>query len=365
MSEYNFSLWEKIFKCHFQKQRNCRIKRHVMFQLIINLEAVNCGLKPGFLWDVKEIKVEETQLIRLIVDLKGNKLLHSGIFVVSIGHAVIVADLSLVCIRCSSNTRNFFVDVSPQLDAPYMIQDDMDITGGIHCMLEDVGKLITEFLHTGNDNNKKSKSRSGNNIAAANCISSYSRVEDRRANNTTIHHMSQTDMGAACLSDEEDGGQTFDLVGLKDHGPSVTETCVTETSETSVDQIKGLRSKNKTHFILKTDKKWCVPTLLGVFLGYPIIYWYKATMRNDGETCLSFVPLTVLKVNVEIGDGCPKQYTCHDLYAFSVPADVLPHLEHKVQQWFKDLMDIMKAQEGLFKNMKLIKETVVLPSVIL
>jgi hypothetical protein len=212
--------------------------------------------------------------------------------------------------------------------------------------------------------NKKSESRSESNIAAANCISSYCRGEERRANFTSILHMSQTDMGADFLADE-DGGQICDLVSLKDHGPSVIETCVTETSETSADQVKGLRSKNKTHFILKTDNKWCVPTLLGVFLGYPIIYWYKSTMRNDGETCLSFVPLAVLKVNVEIRDGCPKQYTCHDLYAFSVPSDVLPHLEHKVQQWFKDLMDIMKSQEGLFKNMKLNKETVVLPSVIL
>ena len=362
MSESNFLLWEKIFKCHFQKQRNCRIKRHVMFQLITNLEAVNCGLKPGFLWDVKEITVEETQLIGLIADLKRNRLLHSGIFVVSIGHEIIVADLSLVCIRCSSDTKNCFVDVSPQLDAPYMIQDDMDIASGIHSMLEDVNKLITEFLCMGIDNNKKSESRSGSKIAAANYVSSYCRGEDRRANYTNILHMSQTDMGAAFLANEEDGGQICDLVSVKDHGPSVTETCVTETS---VDQIKGLRSKNKTHFILKTDNKWCVPTLLGVFLGYPIIYWYKSTMRNDGETCLSFVPLAVLKVNVEIKDGCPKQYTCHDLYAFSVPSDVLPHLEHKVQHWFKDLMDIMKSQEGLFKNMKLIKETVVLPSVIL
>jgi len=324
--------------------------------MIINLEAVNCGLKPGFLWDVKEITVEETQLIRLVADLKRNKLLHSGIFVVSIGHEIIVADLSLVCIRCSSNTKNCFVDVSPQLDSPYMIQDGMDIASGIHCMLEDVGKLITEFLCMGVDSNKKSESRSGSKIPTANCVSSYCRGEDRGANYTSILHMSQTDMG------EEDGGQICDLVSLKDHGPSVTETCVTETS---FDQIKSLRSNNKTHFILKTDNKWCVPTLLGVFLGYPIIYWYKSTMRNDGETCLSFVPLAVLKVNVEIRDGCPKQYTCHDLYAFSVPSDVLPHLEHKVQQWFKDLMDIMKSQEGLFKNMKLIEEIVVLSSVIL
>jgi hypothetical protein len=364
MSEFNFSLWEKILQCHFQDQRNYEIRPHVVFKLIINLEAVNCGLKPGFLWDIKEITMEETQLLSLIADLKRSKLLHCGIFVVSIGHDLIVSDLRLVCIRCSSNTSNCFVDVSPQLDAPYMVQGGMDIASGIHCMLEDVGKLITEFLCVGIDNNEQSESRSGSNIAAANCISSYSRWEERKANasNTNILHMSEVGMGTACHADTEGGGQLLNLVCLKEHGPSVTETGITETS---VDQMQGLRSKNKTHFILKTDKSWCVPTLLGVFLGYPIVYWYNATTRNDGETCLSCVPLTVLKVNVEIGDGCPKQYRCHDLYSFSVPSDVLPHLEHKVRQWFKDLMDIMKSQEGLFKNMKLIKETVVLPSVIL
>jgi hypothetical protein len=362
MSEFNFSLWEKILKCHFQKQRNYRIRPHVMFKLITNLEAVNCGLKPGFLWDIKEITMEQTQLLSLIADLKRNKLLHCGIFVVSVGHELVVSDLRLVCIRCSSNTRNCFVDVSPQLDAPYMVQGGMDIASDIHCMLEDVGKRITEFLCLGIANNKQSESRSGSNIAAANCISSYNGGEDRKTNNTSFLHMSEIGMGISCLADTEDGGQILDLVCLKEHGPSITQTGVTETS---VDQMQGLRSKNKTHFILKTDKNWCVPTLLGVFLGYPIIYWYKAAMTNDGETCLSFVPLTVLKVNVDIGDGCLQQYRYHDLYSFSVPSDVLPHLEHKVQQWFKDLMDIMKSQEGLFKNMKLIKETVVLPSVIL
>jgi hypothetical protein len=309
--------------------------------------------------------VEETQLIRLVDDLKRNKLLHSGIFVVSIGHEIIVADLNLVCIRCSSNTKNCFVDVSPQLDAPYVIQDGMDIASDIHCMLEDVVKRITEFFGIGTDKNEQNESRSGSNIAAANCVSSYIKGEDRRANNTSILYMSQADMGAACLADDEDGGQICDLVCLRDHGPSITEICLTETSEMSVDPIKGQRSKNKTHFILKTDNEWCVPTLLGVFLGYPVIYWYNAMIRNDGETCLSFVPLTVLKVNVEIRGGCPKQYTCHDLYAFSVPSGVFPHLEQNVQQWFMDMMDNMKSQEGLFKNIKVIKETVVLPSVIL
>jgi hypothetical protein len=362
MSEFNFSLWEKILKCHFQKQRNYRIRPLVMFKLIINLEAVNCGLKPGFLWDVKEITMEQTQLLNLISDLKGNKLLHSGIFVVCIGDELIVSDLSLVCIHCSANTRNCFVDISPELDAPYVIKDGMNIAGSIHCMLEDVVKLITEFLCMGIDYDKQNESKSGSNVTAADCITSYCRGEDRKHKNPNNLHVSDTGMGTEYLTGEEDGGQLLDLVCLKEHGPSVTATGVTKMS---VDQMQCLRSENKTCFILKTDTNWCVPTLLGVFLGYPVIYWYKETMRNDGESCLSFVPLTVLKINVQIRGGCPKQCRCYDLYSFSVPSAVFLHLEQEVQQWFEDLMNKVKPQEGLFTNMKLMKETVVLPSVIL
>lgn len=367
MSEFNFSVWERTLKCHFHTHGKCRIRPHVIFNLIINLEAINTGLKPGFLWDVKEITVEHTKLVSLIADLKRNRLLHSGIFVVSIGEELIVADLKHIYVRCSSSTNICFVDVSPRLDAPYTVQNGTDVASDIHGMLRDVSERIAEFICIETDNNKPSELESGSNLEAMKYklvsepnINLGSKTEDkRRTSNTNVLHMSEIGIGNLCLADEE--AERLDR--LKESGTSVTQTDVTETS---LDPMQGLKGENKMYFDLNLDKNWCVPTLLGIFLGYPVIYWYKViSKRNNGETCLSLVPLTVFKINVEIRGGYPKQIRCHDLYSFSVPRDALLHLEHKVQLWFKDLLAVIKSQKGIFKNMKLMKETVVLPSVVL
>jgi hypothetical protein len=335
------------------------------------LEAVNSGLKPGFLWDIKEITVEHTQLVGLVADLKRNGLLHSGIFVVSIGGELIVADLKHVYVSCSSDTGICFVDVSLQLDAPYTVQNGTDVASDIHCMLRDVSKRIAEFICIETDNNKPSELGSGSNLEAMNyklvsepCINLRCKKEDKRRTSTTsILCMSEAGVSNLCLADEEARGLRCQVDCLKEPGTPVTQTDVTETS---VDPDQGLTSENETYFILNPDKNWCVPTLLGVFLGYPVIYWYKVMSgRNDGETCLSLVPLTVFKIHVEIRDGYPKQNRCCDLYSFSVPRDTLLHLEHKVQHWFKDLVDVTRSQNGIFKNVKLMKETVILKSVVL
>jgi hypothetical protein len=372
MTEFNFSVWEKTLNSHFQTHRKRRIRQHVIFNLIINLEAVNSGLKPGFLWDVKEITMEHTQLLSLVADLKRNKLLHLGIFVVSIGDELIVADLRQVYISCSSDFSSCFIDVSPQLDAPAAVQKDTDVASDIYCMLEGVSQLIAEFLSIENDNNKPSESMNESNIEAMKCklvpepyISSSCKRDDKRRTSSTnnIHEMSGTGISNLCICDKEGRGQRLSMSHLKEPETSVIKTGVTEVF---VAPVQGLKNEKKTYFILKTDKNWCVPTLLGVFLGYPVIYWYKQmSVRNDGETCLSFIPLTVFRINVEIGDIYPNQNRCCNLYSFSVPSDAVLHLENKVQLWFRNLMDIVKSQTGIFKNIKLMKEIVVLPSVVL
>jgi hypothetical protein len=337
----------------------------------MNLEAVNSGLKPAFLWDVKAVTMEHTQLLSLVADLKNNRLLHSGIYVVSIGDELIVANLRHVYVSCASNCSSCFIDVSPQLDAPYTVQEGTDIASNIHCMLEDVNKLIAEFLGIETDNNKPNETINESNSEAVKCklvsepcISmSCKRNDKRKAISTNIIDTSETGLGNLCLADKEDGDQRLSLECLKELGTSVTRAGV---NKTSVDLMQDLKIENKRHFILITDENWCVPTLLGIFLGYPVIYWFKPmSIRNDGETCLSFVPLTVFRINVEICDGYLNQKKCHNLYSFSVPSGALPHLEHKIQHWFKNLMDITESQTGHFKNMRLMKEFVVLPSVVL
>lgn len=371
MSEFNFSVWERTLKFHFHTHGKCRIRPHVIFNLIINLEAINSGLKPGFLWDVKEITVEHMKLVSLVADLKRNRLLHSGIFVISIGEELIVANLRHVYVRCSSDTNISFVDVGPQLDAPYIVQNDTAVASDIHCMLRDVSKRIAEFICIETDNNEPSELENGNNLEAMKYklvsdpyINLRCKMEDKRGtSNTSIRHLSEIGIANLCLADEEAKGLRCKLDCLKEHGTSVTQI---DVPETSVDPVQDLKGENEMYFDLNPDKNWCVPTLLGVFLGYPVIYWYKVIpKRNDGETCLSLVPLTVFKINVEIGDGYPRWNRGHDLYSFSVPRDALLHLEDKVQLWFKDLLVVVKSQKGIFKNVKLLKETVVLPSVVL
>lgn len=368
MTEFNFIAWENILKCHFHTQRKCRLRPCAMFNLIINLEAVNSGLKPGFLWDVKTVTMEHPQLLNLVTDLKNNKLLHSGIYLVCIGDELIVTNLRRVYDSCSSNSNDCFVNVSPQLDAPCIVQEYTDVAGNIHCMLEDVSKRIAEFLGIETDSNKPNESADESNSVAVKynlvsgpCSNSSCKRKDKK--NVNFTDVSKIGIDDLCLADKDDRGQRLNVECLKELGTSVTETGV---SETFVDLAQHLKGENKRHFILKIDQNWCVPTLLGVFLGYPIVYWFKPmSMGNDGETCLSFVPLTVFKINVEICGGYQNQNKCDNLYSFSIPSDALPHLEHKVRQWFKDLMDITKSQTGHFKNIRLTKEFVVLPSVVL
>jgi hypothetical protein len=342
-----------------------------MFNLIINLEAINSGLKPGFLWDIKQITVEHTQLVSLVADLRRNRLLHSDISVVSIGEELLVADLRHVYIRCSSNPSICFFDVSSQLDAPYMVQSGTDAVSDICYMLRDVSKRIAEFICIEADNSKPSMLENGSRLETVKYklvsepyISLRCKTKDRtRACNTSSLHMSEIGMGNLCLSYKEPRGLTCKLDCLMDSGSSVTQT---DISETSFDSMQGLKGENKMYFDLKPEKNWCIPTLLGIFIGYPIIYWYKVmSERSDGETCLSLVPLTVFKVNVETRNGYHRQNRCYDLYSFSVPRNALLHVEHKVQCWFNDLLVVIKSKKGIFKNIKLIKETVVLPSVVL
>jgi hypothetical protein len=368
MSEFNFSVWETTLRCHFRTQKKCKISPRVIFNIIVNLEAINSGLKPGFLWDIKEINVEHTQLVSLVADLRRKRLLHSDIFVVSIGEELLVADLRRVYVSCSSYLNICFVDVSSQLDTPCTVQNGTDAASDISYMLTDVGKRIAEFICIESDNYKPSEFDNSSNLEAIKFSEPYinlrCKTEDKRTvRNTSILRKSEIGIGNLCLSDEEPRELSCKLDYLKDSRSSSTQTDITEAS---VDPVLGLKGENKMYFDLSPEKNWCVPTLLGFFLGYPVIYWYKAiSERNEGETCLSLVPLTVFKINVEIRAGYHRQNRCYGLYSFSVPRDALLSLEHKVHHWFKNLLTVINSQKGIFKNMALIKETVVLLSVVL
>lgn len=42
---------------------------------------------------------------------------------------------------------------------------------------------------------------------------------------------------------------------------------------------------------LEIHETFCIPTIFGVMIGYPIVYWYDS--RRSTDNCLGFVPLSV------------------------------------------------------------------------
>ena len=55
-------------------------------------------------------------------------------------------------------------------------------------------------------------------------------------------------------------------------------------------------------------------TVFGCLLDYPVLYWYD----NDGENCLSMVPLVNVKVTAEFGDD-DLNLRDHLAWSFSYP----------------------------------------------
>uniref|UniRef100_A0A1I8JSI7 Uncharacterized protein n=1 Tax=Anopheles albimanus TaxID=7167 RepID=A0A1I8JSI7_ANOAL len=74
----------------------------------------------------------------------------------------------------------------------------------------------------------------------------------------------------------------------------------------------------------------CRTTLYGVFIGYPVVYWYDITVSQ--ENCLSRVPLAVFQVVQK-----PQQTNAsHPLISFSVPAHLLseqPNVFDAISKW--------------------------------
>lgn len=58
----------------------------------------------------------------------------------------------------------------------------------------------------------------------------------------------------------------------------------------------------------------CRTTLYGVFIGYPVVYWYDITMSQ--ENCLSQVPLVVFQI-------VQKPFNSFPLISFSLPEHLL------------------------------------------
>lgn len=125
---------------------------------------------------------------------------------------------------------------------------------------------------------------------------------------------------------------------------------------------------------VETCKEWCIPSLFGLLIGYPVIYWLDT---SDGNNCLSCVPLNVYKVTCMAtdlkefelkGDSCSDlAIKKHIIYSFSVPSNLENRCRSLVSNWFSNLQEIWKktVPDCLMMNLRLEVSDVVLSSVAL
>ena len=98
-------------------------------------------------------------------------------------------------------------------------------------------------------------------------------------------------------------------------------------------------------------------TVFGYLLDYPVLYWYD----NDGENCLSMVPLINVKVTAEFG-GDDLKVKDHLAWSFSYPDCFQQTLSSRTSTWFLEIKRRVERQP-LFKSVKFHEEKVTLPAV--
>lgn len=120
------------------------------------------------------------------------------------------------------------------------------------------------------------------------------------------------------------------------------------------------------------DEHWCVPSVFGFLLGYPVIYWCDQTSEQN---CLSMVPLNRYTVTFKaspsipqsqmpqncfrlIVAGCEKAESCdHTVFSFTAPVALECHYKSKVSSWMKKIYD-MGEQLGIAEHLTVQKTTV-------
>lgn len=112
---------------------------------------------------------------------------------------------------------------------------------------------------------------------------------------------------------------------------------------------------------IRTKEDWCIPTILGVLLAYPVVYWHCKDAFGTGR-CLTCTPLFVHNISAS------HQLFPYDsqfvLYSFSIPESLMMKYDVHVENWFISLVQNMKHQET-FSNLNKEIKSVVHTSVIL
>ena len=108
-------------------------------------------------------------------------------------------------------------------------------------------------------------------------------------------------------------------------------------------------------------------TLFGLFLGYPVVYWYRTEGDGQpvgGRTCLDMVPLCVVTVTAlrNSNDTQQKDARPHGVCSFSLPEGLVQHYQHHIDTWCKNMTDLFNKQR-MFVSIDISRETVTLPTV--
>lgn len=155
--------------------------------------------------------------------------------------------------------------------------------------------------------------------------------------------------------------------------PSILERKSCGVSDV-IDTLTALHLTDEASLYIEPliDEHVNITTLFGIILGYPCVYWYQIS-DHSCENCLSFEPLKVFKVFVNIVPDLPSATlklgnddVSESIYSFSVPEVVFSvyGVADKIGHWFEHLKKNVNWP-NMFRDIKIESNSVTLPAVVL
>lgn len=124
--------------------------------------------------------------------------------------------------------------------------------------------------------------------------------------------------------------------------------------------LQHLKEAEEPHYVGEESEEWNLCTVFGLFLGYPVTYWFDQT--KSFENCLSMTPLMVTAASVTWQTDATAHRCC--LYSFSIPAVLLEEIRPSLENWRLRLQERFQ-QQNVLQDLTVCQSTVTLPSVCL
>lgn len=145
-----FKDWKKCIQKHFS-----RSVVRFSYQIMCDIAAVNCGVKPSLLFDYGPVKPD--QMLSLMLDLLQQGLLHrlsqpTTFLILSVGGDVLLCNMATLCNHLSrvlNEGTNVFTDISKTNTQPKFI-DQLDMLNG---NITDILEELFIFCSSGSENN--------------------------------------------------------------------------------------------------------------------------------------------------------------------------------------------------------------------